>query len=362
MKLFNKTKFIKLMASSVLVGMFAAGPSYAAPDDLVVQFESIPLFNEANFLPGNMVTRTARVTNNTASLKGIIVESINVTDTDDFASALNLVISEGETDLYSDTLADFFDAGEVDLSPLAGSGGFTTYSFSISFISSSGNDYQKNDLGFDIVIGFASEGGDGGGGGGLSTGSGSSSGGGPGALTILNETVEVKDIETTSVTVVWGTSYRSTSRVIYGTSQNLFDSDDTPNYGYPFSTVELDSPALSGGIFNHSVTISGLTPGTTYYFRSISHASPDTISFEKKFLTLGSPDKTSGDLVGEVVAHNSDQLNDDIDESSDEEEVTYQLTASIGGILWPMSWWGLVISLVIIILVIYLNRRNDNQG
>ena len=174
MKLFNTNKFGKIVIIAIIaIEMSLAGPSYAATEDLVVDFESTPLFSEANFLPGNTVTRTVGVTNNAGSSKDIIVEAINVTDPDDFASALNLVITEGDGELYNDTLADFFDAGEVDLSSVAGSGGSATYDFSVSFVSGSGNSYQENDLGFDIVIGFAGDGGgdgeeegEGGGGGG----------------------------------------------------------------------------------------------------------------------------------------------------------------------------------------------------
>ncbi|MBI2626732.1 MAG: fibronectin type III domain-containing protein [Parcubacteria group bacterium] len=390
MKLFNKTKFIKFVTFFTLVGMFIAGPSYAAPDDLVVNFESTPLFNEANFLPGNIVTRTVEVTNNTDSSKDIIVESINVTDPDNFASALNLVISKGDDELYNDTLANFFDAGEVNLSSVTGSGGSTTYSFAVSFISGSGNDYQENELGFDIVVGFAGEGGnEDGENGGNGGGGGGNGGGGIDALTILNETVRALDIETTSVTIVWDTSYRSTSRVVYGTSPNLFDFNSAPNYGYPLSTAELDSPASTNGTFNHSVAITGLASGTTYYFRAISHASPDTLSFEKTFVTLGLNNQTvnageTGEVIGTQnsstgrtnpsgqsdVAGVADIIqNNSIDgetngsgqtdnSTNNEKSATENLTANIGGVFKSVSWWWLIILFaVVVFLIIYLNRK-----
>lgn len=400
MKLFNINKFTKIsIVVLVVAGMSLTGTSYAAPDDLVVEFESTPLFSEANFLPGNEVVRYAKVTNNTGSSKDIIAEAINVSDSDDFADALTLVIKEGATELFNGSLADFFDEGEVILSALAGGGGTTQYDFSVVFNSPSGNSYQENTLGFDIILGFAGEGSGGGSGGGEEGGSGGGGGGGgiSGGLSILNETVEVLDVETTSVTIVWDTSYSSTSRVVYGTSSGLFDFSSSPNYGYPFSTVEEDTPASSNGVFSHSVTISGLTPGTTYYFRAISHASPDSLSFEHSFLTLGSPNSGQSGGSDGVVAGTTNQgggmsggstmsggglANDSlalggqdqngqpsvspssISEENDEEEelLDNDLAASFGGLFGSLGpWWLWLIIILIIILVIYFSRRKKDQ-
>ena len=401
MKLFNTNKFGKILIIAIIaIEMSLAGPSYAATEDLVVDFESTPLFSEANFLPGNTVTRTVGVTNNAGSSKDIIVEAINVTDPDDFASALNLVITEGDGELYNDTLADFFDAGEVDLSSVAGSGGSATYDFSVSFVSGSGNSYQENDLGFDIVIGFAGDGGgdgeeEGEGGGGGGSGGGGCGSGVPGGLSILNETVQVLDIETTSVTIVWDTSYRSTSRVVYGTSPDLFDFNNMPNYGYPFSTVEIDSPASSTGVFDHSVTISGLSSGTTYYFRAISHASPDSVSFEHSFTTTGlsgapvndgsvagigavNPALSGGSAIsrGEsgndqlVVSGGQDQegqtdvapsVTPEVSEEDRGVNDDNNLLASIGGLLGSVSLWWLLVLLLVIIVGIYTSKKKNRE-
>lgn len=264
-----------------------ASPVFADETDLVVDFEVTPLFDEANFLPGTTVSRTAEVTNNTLDSKDIITEAINVSDPDDFGDVLKMSVKEGAAVLFDGTLADFFDGGEIALSSLA-AGDHTTYVFSVSFESDADNSYQEKSLGFDILIGFkGDEGGGGDDGGGGGGGEGDGGGGIFSGLVIQNESSV--DVTGATATIVWGTSFKSTSRVVYGTVPGVFDFSDPPNYNYPFSTIEFDTPANPSGVTLHSVTLMGLTPGVTYYFRTISHASPDTISKEGSFTTLGGP-------------------------------------------------------------------------
>jgi len=269
---------------------------------------------------------------------------------------LDLVIREDGDDLYSGTIADFFDAGQVSLSSVAGSGGSTEYDFTISFAEGAGNPYQEVELGFDIVIGFAGE--EGGGedeGGGDNGGDGGGGGGGngpPRALTIRNEaSIDVTD---TTANIFWNTSYESTSRVIYGTTPDLFNFSNPPNYGYPFSSAEFDTPANINGITTHSVTITGLNPSTTYYYRIISHASPDTVSYEYGFETLvpspfsqdgegtdddgvGTETNTQGEnILGSNTNEESSGFGGEIDSESEEvvegdENVTD--TSGIGGVV-----------------------------
>lgn len=268
-----KQLYIPAGLALLLIGL---PTSVMAVESLVVDFENVPLFGEANFIPGDEVTRFVGVTNNTDGAKDIIVEAINTSDPDGLGDALILKITEGVTTLYSDTLASFFGAGEVALSELLGGGGDTEYDLTISFKEESENTYQGKSLGFDILIGFLGEGG--GGGGGL-----------PPGLSIQDESVRITNIEETSVTIEWSTSYLSTSQVIYGTAvedHTLDLSDDTgapPTYGYAHTTAEFD---LSPMVTSHSVIVMGLTSETSYFFRAVSHASPPTITREYTFSTL----------------------------------------------------------------------------
>ncbi len=89
----------------------------------------------------------------------------------------------------------------------------------------------------------------------------------------------------TSAVITWTTDILATSRVIYDTvSHSVLGA--APNYGYASSTVEDPSKVLS-----HSVTVTGLSDGVTYYYRTVSHGSPEAVGDEKY---LGTFSKTSG--------------------------------------------------------------------
>lgn len=90
-----------------------------------------------------------------------------------------------------------------------------------------------------------------------------------------------KDISTTSIIVEWVTDKPATSRVIYDTVSHLV-LGAAPNYGYAFSTIGQD---LDPKVTSHSVTVTGLAPGTIYYYRVVSAASPESVGVESSFAT-----------------------------------------------------------------------------
>ncbi|MCK4454091.1 fibronectin type III domain-containing protein [Candidatus Parcubacteria bacterium] len=105
---------------------------------------------------------------------------------------------------------------------------------------------------------------------------------------ILNESVHANTTENCEVIITWTTNYFSTSQVIYaseGESHTLDLSDNTgtpPKYGYAYTTQEYHtSPKVTG----HTVTISDLTPLTTYYYRAVSRSSPPAVSRQHSFTT-----------------------------------------------------------------------------
>jgi len=245
---------------------------------LVVQFQPKPLFNQTSFLPGDTVTGSATVTNNSGQTQMIDTQAVNVTDNDGLGGVMHLEIKEGDNALFSGTLSGFFNAGQIHLSDLA-NGATTIYNYSITFNLDAGDEYQGKGLGFDINVGFFGE---------ESVGTEISTGGGGGGggytsdnLIIFHEAIG--GIGPTSVTITWETNLPASSRVIYSPSPApAFNISNPPNYGYTYSTIDDLNKVTT-----HSVTINGLLPATVYFFRCISHASPDTLSPEFSFTTLG---------------------------------------------------------------------------
>jgi len=294
----NKIKTILIISIAVLGAGFLFALPVSANGNLVVVFQNSPLFNEANFLPGDTISRWAQVTNNSTETQQIGTQAINVINIDHLGDVMHLQITEGVNTRYSGTLSQFFAAGEIYLSDLAGNGANTTYNYAITFDFGAGDDYWSKGLSFDFYIGFLGEsisqeippgvGGNGGGGGTYTAG-----------LIIFDEAVTV-DVNTATIT--WKTNLNSTSRVIYSTlsSAPVFSISNPPNYGYTDSTTED-----ANKILNHSVTINGLLSGTVYVFRCISHASPDTISSEYSFTTLQPGETPSEEAItfqqGEVA-------------------------------------------------------------
>ncbi|HTL70687.1 MAG TPA: fibronectin type III domain-containing protein [Candidatus Eisenbacteria bacterium] len=94
--------------------------------------------------------------------------------------------------------------------------------------------------------------------------------------------IRVNNITETEADVLWDTDIASTSFVDYGT------------------TVAYGSTASTGGTtFNHSVHLSGLTPGTLYHFRVRSTASgAEAVSGDNTFTTLD----TTAPVISNVQA------------------------------------------------------------
>lgn len=79
--------------------------------------------------------------------------------------------------------------------------------------------------------------------------------------------------------VSWETSYPATSRVIYDivSHETL---GEAPNYGYAFFTIE-DSTLVT----EHEITLTEVGPGITYYYRTVSHGSPESVGEEQTIIT-----------------------------------------------------------------------------
>ncbi|HEY4498979.1 MAG TPA: polysaccharide deacetylase family protein [Candidatus Paceibacterota bacterium] len=116
-----------------------------------------------------------------------------------------------------------------------------------------------------------------------------------GQTTTATRTVTVSDLalfaeqdlipSTSEITITWSTTHPATSRVLFDTVSHPDAANGSgPNYGYGDSTTE--DAAL---VTSHSVTVSGLTAGTTYYLRPVSHGSPETLGAEFAVTTATPP-------------------------------------------------------------------------
>ena len=277
------TRFTHLgnVLSSLTFILFLLTPviAQAAPGAFMVDFQTMPLFSQSSMAPNDSVTRAIAVGNKDTNSESFYMEALN-SNTTGLANVLTLTVNNGQTQLYSDTLAHFFTVGRVALGVVAPSA-TTTYTATVSFISSSGNSYQNASAGFDLCIGIlggdttcdgsnSGGGGDGGGGGGGNGGSFTpSSGGGGGSISpslqISNEAGVL--VPPTAAAVTWNTNVPATTQVVYGPeSQGPYVLDTSaPNFDYPNSTTE-DSILTT----RHSVSLQGLTPGKTYNFRVVS--------------------------------------------------------------------------------------------
>jgi hypothetical protein len=386
-------KFTQILILSIftilMIGGFAKSAFADAP--LIVHFQNEPqhLFNEANFAPGNEITRTIGVSNNSGSSQNIIVEATNALDTGGLGDKLNLVIKEGDIIRYNDTLGKFLRAGEVSLSPLSNISN-TTYSFGVTFDTGADDNLQNKTLGFDLCVGFQGGttqcgntviSGENGGNTGGSTISGSN--GGTITLIISNEqALNISNVgQTGSATIIWDTNKLSTSQVIYGVSSGSYNLDLNilPNLGYPLGSVEDGNKVM-----NHSVTLSGLTPGATYVYRVVSRASPATVSYEHQFTV-----PLLAENNNPILNNNNNNLNNagqvlgaqnnpsDIGINNDGELDTTEnagnlnnqggnlLGASAGNIMGlpNLSFWALLVALLLLIIlvvrIIYRRRKTS---
>jgi hypothetical protein len=342
-----------------------------------------PIFSEANFLPGNAVNRFIRVTNNCEDgAKRVAAETINENDPNNFSSQLHLVIKQEATKIFDDTLKKFFGQGETYLSDVQ-EASQNIYEFAITFYPEAGNEYQEKSLGFDILVGI--EGQDGG-----TTlpepgqGTGGGGGGGvvlPEGLTIANESTQY--VQDTSAIINWSTNYPATSWVIYAAEGETYFFDlSKPNYGYPHSNTE-NLTKVTG----HSMTITGLVPGTIYHYRCVSHGSL-AVSTEHSFTTLvlgqtsvnsittvnslGGTDEVGDRTQGGTQFEGSNELDNGvvagastgtaITGGQDNGQEMKNSLAFAGSFVKNFGWpWWLVILIILILLFWYWRKKNKKE-
>ena len=207
-KLMAKMKKLNIKIFSAALTLILFGlPTVALAVNLSVVFQHDPLFSELDVKPGDSVTRTVTITNNSDLLQQVATESINEVDNEGLGSAMWIDISDSSGPLYSNSLATFLSSGEITLSSLA-SGASETYSYTISFPNTDDNTLQRTTLGFDLCVGFLGgdlmcgeipDGGDGDGDGDGDGGGGGTTGGGGGLVAGESTPGEVLGAQTTAI-------------------------------------------------------------------------------------------------------------------------------------------------------------------
>ncbi|HET8574908.1 MAG TPA: hypothetical protein VFM02_01910 [Candidatus Paceibacterota bacterium] len=133
--------------------LLGLAPAAMAEGLIEVHFETSPLFQEGQFLPGDSTVRTFSVKNTSG---GEQEAEIKATDEvrGGLENALKIEIASGEKVYFSESLADFFQASSVSLGELLG-GQEKTYTVTVSF-ANQGNAYQEKTTGFGLCVGFQS--------------------------------------------------------------------------------------------------------------------------------------------------------------------------------------------------------------
>ena len=173
----NLSKIIKITIALGIITVFLitqgnrifSNKNVRAVGDLAVSFETIPLFDESNFIPGDSVTKWVEVKNNGAEDRLVAVRAHNITGSEPnpiLPEVLELGITEdtngSSAEIYRDSLENFFNLDSLALSNLAPGPG-TTYYFTVSMDFDVGNEYQGKQVVFDLIFGYECEepGGDG---------------------------------------------------------------------------------------------------------------------------------------------------------------------------------------------------------
>ncbi|MEX2514781.1 MAG: hypothetical protein WD335_01470 [Candidatus Paceibacterota bacterium] len=147
---------IRFAAAAAFGLALLALPGYAGAQTsppITVDFETNPLFDAGNFLPGDAVSKTVTVTNNSDTSQTVETAAANADDNDGLGDQLDMTITSPGDSHFDDTLGNFLTAGDVDLSELL-PGDTVTYTFEVYFEETTGNAYQGKSLSFDVCVGF----------------------------------------------------------------------------------------------------------------------------------------------------------------------------------------------------------------
>lgn len=355
------------------------------------------LFQETGVVPGQSISRSVQVENTRDVNREIGINFVEYEgDYELLGEYFHLAVKKegSEENLYEDTFSQLFQSTQVNYFDKIPAKEKQNYIFTATFSPDAGKECLGKSFSFSILFSLLAEDE-------TEEEAETVTVGGFGAtplpevedeeLTIFEETIIVTEIGEDSVTIIWTTNYPASSQVIYAAegevhTLNLTDNTGTPpRYGYARTTPEY---ATDPRVNNHVITISNLAPGTTYYYRTVSHAS-FAISREYSFTTLrrgevaGERDERppvidwrpedEREVLGEEdVIINEEDVVDDEEEIIGEEQIELfpgedeeepevkepeaEESVGISRIIW------LLVGILIISLIIFLLWRKDQKG
>ena len=149
------------------------------------------------------------------------------------------------------------------------------------------------------------------------------------ATLVLSSSINTGSIISDGVVINWVSDDLTSSRVIFDTvSHSTLGS--APNYGYANST---DTKDINPKVLNHSVTLSGLTAGTKYFYRVISAGSPEGVSEELSFTTAPAQAPQGG-----VGPGTSDQVSAPVCTDTSPGSAPVLLSARVSGNRVILTW------------------------
>ncbi len=382
MKILNL--FVVMLFVSIPFMVFAqdSGIKVELFDETSDQFELLngrPIFAIDNFLPGETTIEKIRVHNLSEQNQtiGLKVVDFDGGCVEDHCLADEFILTIGETgnaSLYSGSLQDFYEAGDIPLSEV-GTGDNASYNLYVYFKEGTMTEFQGRSISFNLQIGFFTR----------ETISGEVNQGGDGgsvyippivgAVNILNTSGPVI-LSPTSVKMSCETDASSYCRIVYDTVPHSILSNP-PNYGYLFST-----PPTTNKITVHDIDISDLEVSTTYYYRFICWASPARVSKEYSFRVLRKENEETNDnhllaqaniptqqgtnFKGDLFV---DYTDEDIKSTSTQEEIPQTaddvLMASISGFFSNKILIFIIILILLILLLIFVHyqkKKLDRQN
>lgn len=179
---------------------------------------------------------------------------------------------------------------------------------------------------------------------------------------------------TDSVGVSWTTNKPTTSRVVYDTVSHGSIDMNHPNFGYTYSTDTYNGDK----VVNHYVTITGLSSGSNFFYRTVSTGSPTAVSGENYFRTFSATGAPASNAVSTstqstnvlgINTNTSDSVTvPSLDPENGEEEVLGAETSKeevksanteIIKNVSPVKWILISLGLLILIVIIYkLFKKN----